>query len=345
VEEDRELIARKKAILLAGGPIKVPENFRPPFPVSRSTAGPGAGSASIVLAFGGARLKKAFTTEEGEFALIGNGPLYTIMRGSEVLVENVEIRPTLAHAPEQAFFNLDTRCIYHCRFCTSPSLDKRITKDLDPDKVVAMILKLAERPDLKAVAITSAVVSDPQSTVDKLAYVIRKVRERLPDIPIGVEPYIDRLEQVDQLKAAGADEIKLNIETFDRGIFEKVCGEQDQNSIMEAISYAGKVFGRGKVTSNIIVGMGETDENVLEGVEALARLGCVATLRPLRLNELNRGPMTEALGELEPISPQRMLDLARKQREVLERHGLTSYTLHTMCHECGCCDIVPFRDI
>lgn len=345
MEADRELTARRKAILLAGGPIKVPEDFRPPFPVSRSTAGPGAGSASIVLTFGGARLKKAITTGEAEFSLEGSGPLYTILRGGEVIAENVEIRPTLAHAPEQAFFNLDTRCIYHCRFCTSPSLDKRITKDLDPDKVVAMVLKLAERPDLKAVAITSAVVSDPQSTVDKLVYVIRKVRERLPDIPIGVEPYIDRLEQVDQLKAAGADEIKLNIETFDRGIFEKVCGEQDQDRIMEAIAHAARVFGRGKVTSNIIVGMGETDENVLEGVEALARLGCVATLRPLRLNELNRGPMTEALGELEPIAPERMLDLARRQREVLERHGLTSYTLHTMCHECGCCDIVPFRDI
>jgi biotin synthase-related radical SAM superfamily protein len=181
--------------------------------------------------------------------------------------------------------------------------------------------------------------------VDKLAYVISKVREKLPDIPIGVEPYIDRLEQIEQLKRAGADEIKLNIETFDRGIFEKVCGEQDLDRIMGAIAYSVEVFGRGKVTSNIIVGMGESDQNVLDGVEALARMGCVATLRPLRLNELNRGPMTEALGELEPISPQRMLELAAGHRRILERHGLTSLTLHTMCHECGCCDIVPFRDI
>jgi len=345
VEADRDLIARKKAILLAGGPVKVPKDFRPPFPVSRSTAGPGAGSTAIVLAFGGTRLKKAITTGEGEFTLAGSGPRYTIMRGNEVLAEDVDIKPTVAHAPGQAFFNLDTQCIYHCKFCTSPVLDERLTKGLDPDKVVAMILKAAERPDMGAVAITSAVVKDPQSTVDKLTYVVSMVREKLPSVPIGVEPYIDRLEQVDQLKRAGADEIKLNIETFDREIFTKVCGEQDLDRILEAIAYAVKVFGRGKVTSNIIVGMGETDENVLDGVETLAGMGCVATLRPLRLNDMNRGPMTEALGRLEPITPERMLSLARQHRAILERHGLSSYTLHTMCHECGCCDIVPFRDI
>ncbi|MDW5563516.1 MAG: radical SAM protein [Methanomassiliicoccus sp.] len=345
MEADRELIARKKAMLLASGPVRVANSFRPPFPVSRSTAGPGAGSTAIVLTFAGTRLKKAITTGDAEYSLVGDGPRYTLMHGEEVFVEEVEIRPTVAHAPEQAFYNLDTECIYHCRFCTSPALDRKITKGLDPDRVVSMILRSAERSDLKAVAVTSAVIKDAQSTVDKLAYVISHVRKELPDIPIGVEPYIDRLEQVDQLKEAGADEIKLNIETFDREIFEKVCGEQDLDRILGAIAHAAEVFGRGKVTSNIIVGMGESDENVLEGVELLATMGCVATLRPLRLNDINRGPMTEALGELEPITPERMLRLARQHRAVLERHGLTSYTLHTMCHECGCCDIVPFRDI
>ncbi len=257
----------------------------------------------------------------------------------------MEIKPTLAHAPEQAFYNLDTECIYNCKFCTSPRLDKKITKGLDPDKVVHLILKASERPDMRAVALTSAVVKDPQSTVDKLAYVVSKVREKLPSIPIGVEPYIDSLDQVDQLKRAGADEIKLNIETYDRDIFRKVCGEQDFDWIIAVIEHAGKVFGRGKVTSNIIVGMGESDRNVVDGVEALARLGCVATLRPLRLNDLNRGPMTAALGELETLTPERLLRLAKEQKTILERHGLTSLTLHTMCHECKCCDLVPFRDL
>jgi biotin synthase-related radical SAM superfamily protein len=171
------------------------------------------------------------------------------------------------------------------------------------------------------------------------------VRQDLPTIPIGVEPYIDHLEQVDQLKEAGADEIKLNIETYDREIFRKVCGEQDLDRILEAIEHAVGVFGRGKVTSNIIVGMGESDENVFEGIERLASMGCVVTLRPLRLNAINRGPMTEALGVIEPITPERILQLAREHRRILEKHSLTTLTLKTMCHQCGCCDIVPFKDV
>ena len=150
MEEDRELIAKKKAILLTGGAVRVPPDFRPPFPLSRSTAGPGAGSSSIVLAFAGTRVKKAITTEAAEFSLVGAGPRYAVMHGGEVLVDGVEIMPTVAHAPEQAFFNLDTKCIYHCRFCTSPFLDHKITKGLDPDKVVAMILRAAERRDMAA---------------------------------------------------------------------------------------------------------------------------------------------------------------------------------------------------
>jgi lipoate synthase len=345
VEADRRLIAEKKAILLSGGPLKVGHEFRPPFPVSRSTAGPGAGSTGIVLSFGHTRVKKAISTERGEFELIGDGPAYAILHNGAPFLEGVEIRPTLAHAPEQAFYNLGTECIYNCKFCTSPRLEKRITKGLDPDKVVALILKASERPELKAVALTSAVVKDPQSTVDQLAYVIAKVRQKLPSIPIGVEPYIDRLDQVDQLKEAGADEIKLNIETYDRDIFQKVCGEQDFDWIMEVIEHAVSVFGRGKVTSNIIVGMGESDQNVLEGVEALAQRGCVASLRPLRLNDMNRGPMTEAVGVLEPVSPERLLTLAGEHKRILEEQGLSSLSLHTMCHECRCCDIVPFRDL
>ena len=345
MEEELWIRAGKKAALLAGGPVKVSSDFRPPFPLSRSTAGPGAGSAAIVLAFEGARVKKAISTEEGEFELVGAGPVYSLLRNGEMFIESVEIMPTLAHAPEQAFFNLGTRCIYNCKFCASPRLDERMDKGLDPDKIVALIRRAAARPDFRAVALTSAVVAAPQGTVDRMAYVISEVRKTHPDVPIGVEPYVDDLAQIDQLKGAGADEIKINIETYDRGIFEKVCGEQDFERIMAAIAHAGRVFGKGKVASNIIVGMGESDHNVLDGVRALAQLGCVATLRPLRLNDINRGPMIEALGPLEPISPDRILRLAKGHKRILEEHGLDTRTFHTMCHECTCCDIVPFRDI
>ena len=51
-EPDDETI-RKKAILISGGGVKLPEGFDMPVRVSHSTAGPGAGSDAAVFAFGG----------------------------------------------------------------------------------------------------------------------------------------------------------------------------------------------------------------------------------------------------------------------------------------------------
>ena len=39
-------VAEKKAELLLGGPVRIPSDFRMPFLPSKSTAGPGAGSAA-----------------------------------------------------------------------------------------------------------------------------------------------------------------------------------------------------------------------------------------------------------------------------------------------------------
>lgn len=51
------------------------------------------------------------------------------------------------------------------------------------------------------------------------------------------------------------------------------------------------------------------------------------------------------MGRLEKASSDRIIALARKQKEVMARHSLDTRTSRTMCLECGCCDIVPFRDI
>ncbi|HSV42760.1 MAG TPA: hypothetical protein VLH13_05050, partial [Methanomassiliicoccales archaeon] len=69
------------------------------------------------------------------------------------------------------------------------------------------------------------------------------------------------------------------------------------------------------------------------------------SLRPLRLNDINRGPMTEALGELEPVTAERIIRLSLAAKDILGRYGLSPLQYETMCHRCRCCDLVPFADI
>ncbi len=337
--------ARKKAELLLGGPLGIPKEFRLPFKPSRSTAGPGAGSASIVVAFGNTRAKLRFIRGNAKFNLKEEHGKLSILKDSLKFLENVDLIPTLYHAPYQAFINLDHACSMDCKFCASPRLGHNATKDLTDVKIMRMIKEASGQSNFESVAFTSAVPVSPEKTVQRMASLVRMTRKLLPEIPIGVEPYATRPDEIDLLKESGADEIKLNIESFDRDIFEKVCPRRDYDTILHMINHAGHVFGKNKVCSNIIFGMGEDDENVLEGAKVLANMGCVATLRALRRNEYNVEELEKVLGSLKPITSNRMLDLAKSEKRILRSYGLTTLGFKTMCNACLSCDIVPFWDV
>ena len=74
---------RRKAELILGGGVRVLEGTPLPFRLSRSTAGPGAGKASIVLSFDGCRVKKPIS-DNGGFELSHNGDSYVLTRGGEI---------------------------------------------------------------------------------------------------------------------------------------------------------------------------------------------------------------------------------------------------------------------
>jgi len=335
----------KKAILICGGAVKVSHDFHPPFRLSRSTAGPGAGSASIVLSFDGLRVKKEISRENGDFELVKGPEAYSLLRNGKPFIESLELKPILYHSPEQAFFNLGQECIFDCIFCTSRKLGKDVTKDLDLDRIVELITEAEAKGGMKGVAFTSAVVGSIKRTIDRMVYVVAKVRKALPEVPIGVEPYVESFEDIDRLKEAGANEIKINIESFDPRIIAIACPKLELGMQLEFLRYAVQVFGRGKVTSNIIIGMGETDRNVLEGVETLAGMGVVPTIRALKINPTNRPVLEKALGKLTEVTPEHLVHLSQEVKTILSTHGLSTRTYNTMCHECTCCDIVPFRDL
>jgi biotin synthase-related radical SAM superfamily protein len=341
----RPEIARKKAELLTGGQVKIPPDFRLPFLPSRSTAGPGAGSTSVVFAFGNARAKKPISRESGEFELVAELGKLRITRAGEPFIDDVDLVPTLLHAPYQAFVNIDHACMYSCKFCNSPRLGHEATKNLTDEKIISMILDASKTKGFQSIAFTSAVSQSPLMTIERMCGLVKKARDLLPKAPIGVEPYAIHPSDIDALKEAGADEIKLNIESFDPEIFEKVCPDRDYAAILHVINHAGKVFGKNKVCSNIIFGLGESDKTVIEGTRVLANMGAVATLRALRKSEFNVAELERALGRLDPVTADRMLSLAMKQKEVLKEYGLTPVKFKTMCNACLACDIVPFWDV
>ncbi|MCL2607285.1 MAG: radical SAM protein [Methanomassiliicoccaceae archaeon] len=341
MEED---LIRKKTQLILGGDVLLPAGYKMPYRISRSTAGPGAGKRSAVFSFGGMRVKKGISYDAGEFELTDNDGMLSMTRNGEPFLNGIEIKPVVFHSPEQAFFNLDQRCKYNCKFCTSPLLKEDVTKTLTDEKIVEMIRNATEEQNVLSVALTSGVAESVNDTVDRMVSCVKAIRGEFPKIPIGVEPYADSEVQIKKLKDAGATEMKINLETPRKDIFEMICPELNYDRILKMLRYSVEIFGRGKVTTNLITGIGETDDDLAECMEMLASFGCAAGLRAIRLNDLNRENMENA-GVVFNMTEERMIRLVHLQKKIFFDNGLTTRTFDTMCFECGCCDLVPFRDL
>lgn len=342
--------AIKKAELIQAGEIYIPRNIALPCFPSKSVSGPDAGKPSFVFSFRNMRVKLCIDRrKELEFVLReknGTKNIFQIYRKDNLFLDNVRIVPTLLHAPNQAFINMDTKCIYDCKFCVINELENYRKKCYNDGELSKLILKASKDNSFESVAITSGVAAIPEKTVDRMVHIIKEVKDALGDVQIGAEPYTTNTADIDKLKIAGATELKLNIQTYDMYIFKKICPQLDYNGILNAIKYGVSVFGRNKVCSNIIVGLGETDENVLEGVKKLARFGAVATIRGIRINDYNRKNLSDALGyKVVNLDGKRLVHLALEQKKILKRYRLTTRMFKTMCHKCGCCDVVPGVDV
>ena len=334
---------RTKAEFILGGNVLLPKDYKAPFRLSRSTAGPGAGGSSMVFAFNGMRVKKTVSYESGDFELRVCNDRIDIMRNGNVFISNVEIVPVIFHSPCHAFFNLDQNCIFNCLYCASPRLSKDVTKGLTNEKIVDMIR--SSEHEINEIALTSGVVGSVQETVDRMTECVKLLRTAFPEKTIGVEPYVNTVGQIDSLKAAGADEIKINRECASSEIFDIVCPGMDHSNIEKMLRHAVSVFGKGRVASNIIYGLGESDDDVVKEMELLASFGCIPGLRAIKIAPVNRSTLTNALGVLEPVDTARMIRLAEEQKNILKKNGLSTGSFKTMCFECQCCDIVPFKDL
>ena len=100
------------------------------------------------------------------------------------------------------------------------------------------------------------------------------------DLPIGVSIYPTR-GTARRLLEAGATEVKFNLETATPELFAEMCPGMDRDIINTELDEAVKLFGKNHVFTNLIIGLGETDEEMKAAVSDLCARGIIPTLRPL----------------------------------------------------------------
>lgn len=330
---DQGLTAETKALLISIGSADIDPSLLPAEMKTTATAGPGAGGSSFFVRSGTHRVRLSIKKESPLKVVPWRDGVAVQKEGRIIAYGKLEL--PLCHCPEQAYITVSERCVFDCKFCPVPILNGRV-KTID--EITAMVEAAAARGDLHAISLTSGVAESPEEEAEYMTQIVRHLAGRF-DLPIGVSIYPTASSTRD-LHEAGANEIKYNVETMDREIFSRVCPNLSLDVILDALKEAVEVFGKNQVSSNFILGLGESDECVEKGIEVLTGMGVIPNLRPISPHPLRKGQIP-----VERPSSYRLIKLARINRAALERHGLDVRLAHTMCLPCTGCDLTPQRDI
>ena len=315
-----------KARLLEAGSVRLSGEPADEY-IAKSTAGPGAGGkGAVFFAMGSHRVKFALNPASSlEIVHRGNGVVDLYFGESQI--PGRLLRPGL-HCPDQAFITVTEGCIFSCRYCTVPRMPAR-------RKTVEEIMNLVEsvRHRISAISLTSGVMG---SIEEEEAYVCEVIGHlRFFGLPIGVSIYpTDKTP--DKLHDLCVAEVKFNIEAATPELFSELCPGLDYDRLWQVLDRSVELFGKGRVFSNIIVGLGETDAEMEACINRLTSHGVIPVLRPLN-------PVAGCTGMPRP-SADRLRHLFALHRQALARAGLDTSTALTMCTTCAGCDLVPGRD-
>lgn len=151
--------------------------------------------------------------------------------------------------------------------------------------------------------------------------------------PPGDLQYVDRVAEV-------ADSVAINIESFDPEILTAMAPGKAVTGLSEyrgAWERAVGAFGEGRVTSFIIIGLGESEESVLEGCRLLTSMGVYPF--PLPLRPLAGTP----LESWSPPEAGKMRGVYEKAAAIVAESGLSASGCDSGCVHCGAC--TAFTDI
>ncbi len=167
------------------------------------------------------------------------------------------------------FMILGEICTRGCRFCATRTGRPLPPDDSEPAKVAESVRLMG----LRHVVVTSVTRDDlPDGGADHWAATVRAIRAENPDVTIELLiPDLDaRPELLERVIASGPDIIGHNIETTER-LTPLVRSRARYETSLATLRY---LSGRGAVTkSAIMVGLGESDEEVLQTLHDLHAAG------------------------------------------------------------------------
>jgi biotin synthase-related radical SAM superfamily protein len=318
--------AHLKARLLAAGAVRLSGEPADCF-MERSRAGPSAGSGGSVFFSIGDRRVRLSVDPSSEIELVHRGEGQAELRLDGEIIQG-RLEAIALHCPRQAYITVSEGCIFRCTYCPVPYQEAHVKS---PDEVAALVESVL--PDIDAISLTSGVVGSAEEDEQRVLEVVRRLA--VYGKPIGVSIY-PLAETPRRLHDFGVAEVKFNLETATEGLFAEHCPGLDRGALMMALLQSVELFGRNHVFSNVILGLGETDEEMERCIEDLCAAGVIPVVRPLT--------PAAGLSEYERPPAERIEKICAIHERCLAQEGLDPAQALTMCTACTGCDLVPGRD-
>jgi radical SAM protein (TIGR04043 family) len=232
------------------------------------------------------------------------------------------------------------KCIYwgtheQCGFCGIELTRGEQTIPVKSPEQLAEVAKAAKELD-GAVDVT--LTTGSVNRTDRGALYISRCAAAIKEasgLPIQVqfEPP-DDLSVLREVHAAGVDAVGIHLETFDPEVLARVAPGKAAVGIegyFKTWEAAVEVFGRGSVTTYVILGMGERQELVEEGCRRAIEMGVYPFVVPLR-------PVPGTLMENEPApAPDYVASVYRSVSAMLAESGLDHLDAKAGCARCQAC--------
>jgi len=188
----------------------------------------------------------------------------------------LDVKPTTAYLMTYT----EGSCTANCAFCPqargSLSDKSLLSRVLWPNYPTEEVLEGLRGADTSLQRVCIQTVNYPGFFDDTLE-LLRGIKE-VSDIPVSVDTAPLTRAQIEELRSAGLDRIGIPLDLATEELFDKVKGGQVTGPYrwdkhFEALSVAVEIFGARRVLSNLIIGLGETEEEAVGLVQRLMDMG------------------------------------------------------------------------
>lgn len=226
-----------------------------------------------------------------------------------------------------------------CQFCgIGLSLARGHTTRIKSPEQLAQAAAIAQRYGACHVTLTSGSFPGAGKEFRALSRATAAIKAAT-GLPVQVQilPPHDT-DCLQMLRDWGADTVGIHVESFDGNVWQRVApykAELGLSVFWKAWEKAVDIFGPNQVISYILVGLGEDDKSILEGVRQLAEIGVYPFVVPFRPI-----PGTN-LGNQLPPPPERMHRLYLEIAGILNENELWHHDIRAGCGRCISCSALP----